>query len=305
MTTPRHLSSVLRLSPRTHRRLAPLAPLMAVPLMVTLVSCGWILPPIGADDGEEDTSDGSDGSGDNDGTDTSGREDGGLFTGPDLPPLPPQCDVFTQDCPSGEKCVFYASSGGTWDRYKCVPVLGDQAVGESCVYDGSEAATDDCDAESHCWDAIQTDEGELVGVCTPFCSGSGDQPACPEGFSCRVSGGGLAVCIDLCDPLEPDCPEGTSCYWTAAEFTCIPATQNIPPGGECGYVNDCQAPAVCTPAEVLPDCESESCCAPLCDVDSGEDPCGALLPGTVCTGFFKPGYELEGYEHVGVCTTPP
>jgi hypothetical protein len=53
---------------------------------------------------------------------------------------PSECDPFLQDCPEGEKCVSYASSGGSWDANKCVPVLGDGAAGEPCSYGGTTAA---------------------------------------------------------------------------------------------------------------------------------------------------------------------
>src|SRR5690242_9848822 len=48
-----------------------------------------------------------------------------------LGPVP--CDSFLQDCAEGEKCVPWSPSGGAWDASKCVPVLGDQAMGEPCA----------------------------------------------------------------------------------------------------------------------------------------------------------------------------
>ena len=68
-----------------------------------------------------------------------------------------ECDSFLQDCPAGEKCVPYASSGGTWDHNKCVPVTGDLGEGEACVSEGPVFATDDCDAATTCWDMREID----------------------------------------------------------------------------------------------------------------------------------------------------
>src|SRR5690606_24378786 len=32
------------------------------------------------------------------------------------------CDAWLQDCPDDEKCVAYASAGGTWDANRCVTI---------------------------------------------------------------------------------------------------------------------------------------------------------------------------------------
>ncbi len=39
------------------------------------------------------------------------------------------CDSWSQDCPDGERCVAYASSGATWDANKCVEIKGDKKMG--------------------------------------------------------------------------------------------------------------------------------------------------------------------------------
>ena len=72
-----------------------------------------------------------------------------------------ECDSFEQDCPEGEKCVPYGSTGGNWDANKCVPVMGDQEPGEPCWWGGVVEATDNCDETSACWDVWDVD-GELV-----------------------------------------------------------------------------------------------------------------------------------------------
>lgn len=196
---------MLRLSRRTHR---PLVLVAAVPLMLALSSCGSTLPPGSVDDGDEDTSD------DSNGTDTTLGEDRGPSARSDL------------------------------ELFSARTVLGD--------------------------DTALKNQRE-----------------------------------DSCDPLKPNCPESTSCYWTGTEFACVFVTKDIPPGGECGYANDCLAPALCVTAPALPDCKSEYCCAPFCNVNSSHDPCGALLTGTECISFFVPGTAPESQEHIGVCALPP
>jgi hypothetical protein len=215
-----------------------------------------------------------------------------------------QCDSFAQDCPGGEKCVPYSSTGGTWDANKCVPVLGDQAVGEPCTYGGVVEATDDCDATSHCWDVMDVD-GEAIGTCMAFCMGTPDMPECPEGSQCLISSdSAINLCIGTCDPILQDCNDGLACFWTYTEFRCVFTTENLQPGEPCSFINDCVQGNICIPADVLPSCANSACCSPFCDLELGDQPC-EVLPGTACVPFFEEGTALPGYEHVGVCIVPP
>jgi hypothetical protein len=214
-----------------------------------------------------------------------------------------ECDSFMQDCPEGEKCVPYGSTGGTWDAHKCVPVTGDQAPGEPCTYGGVVEATDDCDATSFCWDVMDID-GEAIGTCHLFCTGTADMPECPPKSQCLISGSGVInLCIPTCDPILQDCGEGLACYW-ATGFNCIFTTQDIPVGEPCGFINDCAAGLGCLTAEVLPSCAGSACCAPWCQLGAGDQQC-EVLPGTTCVSFFEEGMAPPGYEHVGVCIVPP
>jgi hypothetical protein len=212
-----------------------------------------------------------------------------------------ECDSFAQDCPEGEKCVPYASSGSTWDALKCVPVQGNQAPGESCTYGGAVESTDDCDATSWCWDVNE----EGMGICHPFCTGTPDTPECPEASSCTISGDGvISICIYTCDPVLQDCDDGLACYWANNGFNCIFTAQDIPPGEPCGFINDCVAGSGCITAEVLPNCAGAACCSPFCQLEAGDQPC-EVLPGTTCVSFFEEGMAPPGYELVGVCLLQP
>lgn len=207
----------------------------------------------------------------------------------------PICDPWLQDCPEGEKCSPYASDGGgVWSAHKCVPVLGDAAVGEPCEYDGIVEATDTCDADSGCWNVVDVD-GVLVGTCHAFCSGTPDDPWCPPGSACSISGDGtINYCIPDCDPLAQDCGEGLGCYWSFDSFQCVFTASNFAEGEPCGYVNDCAPGNICVAAETVPSCEGPSCCAGLCDLDAPVCP----VEGTACTALFD---EVEG---VGACLVP-
>ena len=209
------------------------------------------------------------------------------------------CDPFLQDCDPGEKCVPYGSTGGNWDANKCVPVLGEGKIGDPCTYDGVVEATDSCDANSMCWNVGDVD-GEVLGTCHPFCTGSPDVPMCPGGSSCSIScDGSLTVCIPNCDPLEQDCL-GTGCYWDGSDFSCIFTTQDLEEGESCGFINDCKPGLMCASGEFVPGCEGSACCAAFCDIAA----VSCSLEGTECVPFFEDGLAPEGQEHIGVCIDP-
>jgi hypothetical protein len=273
------------------------------------IACGP--PRLGADtSGDGSTSEQSTDSSTSNGGESSSTETGEPTTDtsetelflpqPDMPPF--HCNQWTQDCPEGEKCVPYSSTGGPWDDHKCVPVLGEQAPGEPCFYDGVEAATDDCDETSFCWDVMDVD-GQMIGICRQFCLGNADDYECPPGSVCLHYD--INACIPYCDPIQQDCGEGLACYWANSEFFCIFTTQNIPVGQPCGFINDCAEGLGCLTAEVLPGCEGSACCSGFCDLNLGDAPCEALLPGTVCSSFFEEGTAPPQYAHVGVCILPP
>jgi hypothetical protein len=236
------------------------------------------------------------------GTSSSSSSDDDVFVQPDDVVHTDPCDSFAQDCPEGEKCVPYASSGGTWDDQKCVPVLGDHAAGEPCTYAGPVESTDDCDATSWCFDT----EGTGEGICHAFCMGTADTPECPPMTTCTISGSGVVnICLPTCDPLLQDCDDGTGCYWTNVAFNCIfIAGDGILPGQPCGFINDCAPGNMCIDGSTLPECAEPACCTSFCDVTLGDAQCD-VLPGTVCVPFFEEGLAPEGYEHIGVCTLPP
>jgi hypothetical protein len=226
------------------------------------------------------------------------------FLPPDDDIMGHQCDSFAQDCPEGEKCVPYSSDGWAWNSLKCVPILGQQATGEPCSSTGPIDATDDCDASGMCWNVMEID-GELVGTCTEFCLGAADTPECPPATECSISGDGVVnLCIPNCDPLAQDCDDGLACFWATNSFQCIVTTEDIGVGEPCGFINDCAGGMMCIDGLSLPVCEGASCCSPFCDLEMGDAPCDAALPGSVCEPFFERGMASEGNEDVGLCAAP-
>ncbi|PRP92800.1 hypothetical protein ENSA5_47130 [Enhygromyxa salina] len=274
-------------------------------LTLGLVACGSSPQTETSSTGAEDTTgdgdgDPGDGDGDGDPGDGDGDGDGDTDDGADMPTGP--CDSFAQDCPDGQKCVPYSSEGGPgWDAHKCVPVLGANAAGEACVYGGLVDSTDDCDADTFCWNTMDID-GELVGVCTPFCLGEPDAPICPEGSSCTISGQGVVnLCLESCHPLLQGCLAESSCVWGGTDFWCVTGSGNDAGSGEeCALVNDCAVGLDCVDSSVIPGCQGVGCCADYCDITE-PDTCEQAIPGTQCTAFFAMDAAPEGYEDVGLC----
>ena len=236
-----------------------------------------------------------------DGTGTDETTTGLGFVPPDDFGSVSECDPFAQDCPEGEKCVPYANDGGNvWNANKCVPVSGDGAVGDTCTWGGIIEATDDCGADSICWDVMDVD-GQLLGVCTEYCGGTADAPICPPTTSCIIiNEGSINVCITNCDPLLQDCGAGLACFWANTAFSCIFTAGEIPTGEPCGFINDCAAGNLCADATTLPTCAGAACCTPFCDLT---DPLCSTM-GTECVSFFEEGMAPPGYEDVGVCVLP-
>jgi hypothetical protein len=266
-----------------------------------VLACG--VPPLGTATTDEDgsTSSGSESSQTETGELETATTESGTFI-----PLNDTfgsfvCDAWQQDCPEGEKCVPYGT-GGIWDASKCVPILGEQAPGEPCTYDGVIAATDNCDGTSHCWDVMEID-GQSVGTCALFCTGTAENPECPAQHACV--GNLINLCVKSCDPVLQDCDPDLGCFWTGHDFNCFVTTKDIPLGQPCNYINDCAEGLACLWADLLPACEGPECCSSFCDLNLGDGPCDALLPGTACLPFFEEGMAPAGYEHVGVCIVPP
>lgn len=212
-----------------------------------------------------------------------------------------QCAVIFQDCPRGEKCVPSPLWGdGFFFQAKCVPVTGTQSAGEPCIYDGPDELSDNCDANSGCWDIALVD-GEFLGTCYDFCLT--EILECPMGTSCLHDFTGYpGYCMPLCNPLLQDCGPGQGCYWSNDSFRCLASSSERALGEPCAATQACAPGLMCLPANYFPSCEGSDCCGAWCELELGDTPC-ELMPGTVCAPFFPAAPPL-GYEGVGVCRVP-
>ncbi|PRP93061.1 hypothetical protein ENSA5_45530 [Enhygromyxa salina] len=210
-----------------------------------------------------------------------------------------ECDPFAQDCPEGEKCVPYASTGESYDANKCVPITGSQETGEACTYGGIVEATDDCDQGSHCFHVEGTE-----GVCTAFCTGTADDPVCDPGTECLISNeGSINLCLTSCHPVTQDCADGYACDWFEGAFMCWLEGGAAAVGEECTSFDSCAAGSSCVASEAAPGCEGASCCTEYCDLSDPLYLC--TIPGTDCTSVYEEGEAPEGLENVGLCLVPP
>ena len=215
---------------------------------------------------------------------------------------PGSCGPFTQDCPDGEKCVAYANVSDYWNATKCVPVTGSQPAGQPCVYAGPEVATDDCDADSSCWNALPVGE-ESIGTCSSFCGGTSDAPTCADPLtSCRMGNeGSVALCLPTCDPLLQACEPGLGCYWSegSGDFHCIRSSgPGIPSGVPCGFNNDCAPGNFCADMDAVSGCMGSACCASYCVLGQDPSPCG---PTSSCIPFFADGTAPPELVDLGLC----
>jgi hypothetical protein len=291
-----------------------------LPIFVALTllssACGKESTPVDTGAQDDDTSTTGDGDGDGDPdvpTTFTGDGDGDPGDGDgDTNPFVPMtdvetiadCDPIVQDCPEGDKCIAYASAGGTWDANKCVGVTGTGTSGDECIYDGAAAGTDNCDANNVCWNALDVD-GVLTGTCFPFCTGDINNPICDDpDQTCRVVNDGvITVCLPRCDPLLQECDEGLGCYWsgTSGTFQCIITSGGIPTGEPCGFNNDCNPGNFCADAAALESCAGSACCATFCDLLEDPTTCASPLE---CVSFFEEGTAPPDYVDLGLCILP-
>lgn len=211
-----------------------------------------------------------------------------------------ECSTLAQDCPTGEKCMPWAATGGSWNGTRCTPIAAQtRSVGERCRVEGSAVSgVDDCAPGSMCWDV---DAFTNAGYCIELCGGEGGSAACENVDTCTMANGGaLAVCLPECDPLEQDCPSGEGCYPVEGSgFSCAHdgSFDGGAQGDSCGAVNTCSPGYVCAPSHLVPACTSDGgCCTSWCDLD---DP--RCFEGLECIPY---GGNFAGFEHVGVCVAP-
>ena len=217
----------------------------------------------------------------------------------------PECSLWEQDCPRGEKCMPWANDGGSaWNATRCSPIAENPAgVGEPCVVEGSGVSgIDDCELGAMCW---YVDPETNEGTCVALCVGTPENPMCEQPATyCAQSSGPLALCLPTCNPLSPeDCHEGQTCIPGFSDFTCAPIPGDTTGYGEpCEFINECAPGLACLDGETV-GCEDASCCAAFCDLTAGNPnpSCPDAAMGQTCVPWYQDGKAPVGYENLGVC----
>lgn len=221
------------------------------------------------------------------------------------------CDLWSQDCEEGEKCMPYANDGGNaWNAARCSPLDATPAqVGDPCTVEGSGVSgIDNCELDSMCWNV---DPETNQGTCVSFCDGTEASPICDDPqTSCNIlNDGALILCLPNCDPLLMSCNEGEACYPANDVFSCVPDA-----GGEtgafgepCEYLNVCDPGLFCAAADGVPGCQgSTGCCTPYCDTSEPDASanCPGAAGGQECVPWYEENQAPPGYETVGACVIP-
>lgn len=218
-----------------------------------------------------------------------------------------KCSVQAQDCPEGDKCVWWAPEfgGARREAARCVPVSGSVKPFEPCTL--NEDYSDDCGPESYCLEVYGTSKS---GFCAPFLNGvMSDCEAFPGSYGAIENGSSFpeACLFYECQPLLPEsCPDGMRCTfypaWLYGSMHCwiVPPEADLPVGASCDF-GACGEGKLCAPAEWLPECGSERCCAEWCDLDAP----GCATEGTVCESFPVWNFHDDpGFENLGACLIP-
>lgn len=246
---------------------------------------------VGTSGSNSPTSDVSSGSTDSASTDTTPDTTGGTSSTCEQPdPARPgwSCNLWDDDCPSGEKCHATLTSDAA-----CVELIAEPlSVGSEC---DPAAPLDPCERGAFCFS----------GVCHGYCGCSEAAPTCQDPCSrCLVTASFPAICSIPCDPLTRSCPGTFSCHPLDGEFHCYaPSLPDIQPGAPCTGAEGCSEGALCVLPSRFPGCEGEQgCCSPLCRPDD-VTACTALLgPGATC----EPLDDTVGcpWASTGVCLGP-
>ena len=202
-----------------------------------------------------------------------------------------ECDPSTQTgCSEGEKCAV--QKVGVSVTYVCAPDTGTLEPFAGCT-PALTTGDDDCLAGYACVGS------ETQAACVPLCVTDGD---CDGGVCVLDPLNFVPHCGLDCSPFEPNCPTPLQCRREENRFSCkFALEEDIGVGLDpCVETDDagCAAGFACIAGELVPSCESDHCCTPLCDL-GGVDTCTA--PATCAPALLG---AAPGFENVGACFVP-
>ncbi len=220
------------------------------------------------------------------------------------------CDLYDQDCPTGQKCAPYASEGGYYDAMRCVPVQGEAVPGDTChVEGGAYSGFDDCAAGSTCMEVDEEYKGTCMEVPTLGTWGwtCDDRNKVPV----ILDEGVVGVCLMGCEPILQDCGEDKVCipgFGPWDDFVCVLDASGD--GGEmfdtCEFANVCDPGLVCVPPSAAVECDqnAQGCCVGLCETEELTE-CGGQYQECMPWSLWYPAGEgRPDFENIGICSLP-
>lgn len=210
-------------------------------------------------------------------------------------PSPP-CEVWDDQCPTGQKCIIYWDDPNLDGMMGCVDIVDDpDDIGETCNGFIPGESLDTCADNQMC----------AGGRCRGFCTGSVDpeELTCPENYLCGFSPPVYAFCTYLCDPLINDCPPGERCARDEPWMICIEAGPTTALFGACFNDNECPSGQFCAAKETAAECMAleYGCCVEFCDLSAPA--CSGVGQG--CVAYYpEDTAPLPKLENLGFCTLP-
>lgn len=193
---------------------------------------------------------------------------------------------------AGVTTTANSSSGTTTGATAPTDAMGTTAATDAT----STTAATDATSTDAATDATST--AATTGGACPIEQACDEFFCCEEGEFCEI---GL-YCREKCYPLQPTCGPNAVCIPSMEDlFYCASQAEPGAAGDPCVCSNCCDPGLLCFPGTYVQGCESDDCCAPLCDLSNPSACPGAM---ETCQSVYKEGTAPAGYENVGICSLP-
>lgn len=191
------------------------------------------------------------------------------------------CSVASQNCPTGQSCMFKGDQSsvcfaGACDVVtqncatatdKCTYVQGASGPVRGCRPAGAVAEGMACTPADECAKGLLCVNATCVKFCyqTSNCTGSGQ---CISGVTITGTEEVPTTCVTLaaCDPLLQNCPTGQGCYLAGSGPACVSAG-NTANGAACTSGNACVRGSICLGSPPTATCHG------YCNLDGGTPNC--------------------------------
>jgi hypothetical protein len=204
------------------------------------------------------------------------------------------CSIATQNCPTGQACLFADNQGNTTACFvgECDLVLQncptatdacnyvqfqDGGIGRACLPAGAGTQGQACSAPNGCAKGLLCLNGKCEKYCYTDSNCGGGSAICASLISVPGASEFPAACYTVvtCDPLnQATCTGGQGCYLGQSGPICAPA-------GTVAVNGTCTPQANCVPGAICIGGGTSGTCKNLCNLDGGTPNCG----GAACQGL--------------------